>query len=122
MIPITVAPSSGMDVELSVSAAAFIALFPRAMPITIPSVITMALSTSIPIAMIRAPRLIRSIAIPKTDMKNSVTNTVSPSVVPTTRPARQPIVIISAPTTMATDIARLRRKLETASSTTTCCS
>ena len=122
MIPITVAPSKGIDVALSVSAAASSALFPRAMPITIPSVMTMALSTSIPIAMIRAPRLIRSICIPNTDMKNSVEKTVSPRVEPTTRPARQPMVSISAPTTIATDCPRLTRKLETDSSTTTCCS
>ena len=103
MIPITVAPSRGNDVAVSVSAAASSADLPRAMPISMPSAITMALSTSIPMAMISAPRLIRSISMPKTDMKNSVENTVRPRVAPTTKPARQPMVSISAPMTMATD-------------------
>ena len=122
MIPITVAPSKGMDVEVSVSAAASSALLPRAIPITMPSVMTMALSTSIPMAMISAPRLIRSICMPKIDMKNRVENTVRLKVRPTTSPARHPMVSIRAATTMATDCPRLTRKLDTASSTTTCCS
>ena len=121
-MPMTVAPSSGMLVALSVSAAASSGVWPRAMPITMPSAMTMALSTSIPMAMISAPRLIRSISIPRTAMKKTVASTVRPRVAPTTRPARQPIVSISAPTTITTDCKRPTRKLDTASSTTLVCS
>ena len=115
------APRSGIWVFPAVSAAASREDLPPCMAICIPSATTMALSTSMPMAMISAPSEIRSISIAKTAMKNSVPTTVSNRVAPTTTEARQPMNSASTPTTMATDMARFTRKAFEASSTTRCC-
>ena len=86
-----------------------------------PSATTMALSTSIPMAMINAPRLIRSISMEKIPMKNSVPTTVNNRVEPTTTAARHPMNSASTITTMLTDMARFTRKSLDAFSTTKCC-
>ena len=58
-IAMTVAPSKGHMVCATMALAASSLLRPRFMPINTPSVITMALSTSMPSAMINAPSEIR---------------------------------------------------------------
>ena len=120
-MPMTVAPSRGIWVLAAASSAAALLSRPRRIEICIPSATTMALSTSMPIAMISAPSEIRSISIENSAMKNSVPTTVSRSVDPTTTAARQPMKIPSTTTTMETDMARFTRKALEASSTTTCC-
>ena len=87
-----------------------------------PSTMTMALSTSIPMAMIKAPRLIRSTLTPNRYMKKNVASTVSKSDTPTTTEARTPMNSASTPITTPTDRASDKRKLLLASSTTRCCS
>ena len=121
MIPMTVAPRRGICVLLAASSAASRDESPRRMAICMPSATTMALSTSMPMAMIRAPREIRSISIEKKAMNKSVPTTVRRSVVPTVTAARQPMKRASTITTMLTDMARLTRKSFEASSTTRCC-
>ena len=120
MMPMTVAPKSGICVLLAASVAASRELLPCCMEICIPSATTMALSTSIPIAMINAPSEIRSISIAPSAMKKSVPTTVSNRVEPTTTAARQPMKTASTATTMATDMARFSKKAFDASSTTAC--
>ena len=121
MMPMTVAPSSGTCVFFVASSAAAEPRLPCNIETCIPSATTMALSTSIPMAMISAPSEMRSISIEKIAMKNTVPITVSSSVAPTTTAARQPIASASTTTTMATEVARFSRKAFDASSTTTCC-
>ena len=82
----------------------------------------MALSTSMPMAMISAPSEIRSISMFNSPMNSRVPSTVSSRVLPTTTPMRQPMARHSTPITMATDMARLSRKSLMASLTTWCCS
>ena len=121
MIPITVAPKSGICVLLAASSAASRLSLPRRIAICIPSATTMALSTNIPIAIINAPREIRSISMEKIAIKNNVPTTVKSSVTPTTTAARHPMNSARTITTIVTDIARLIRNAFDASSTTTCC-
>ncbi len=121
MMPITVAPRSGHCVFLTASSAASSRRFPRCTPVSIPSVTTIALSTSMPIAMMSAPSEIRSISRPNWFMKKIVPSTVRNSTDPTVRPARHPIDTIRTITTMATDSARLIRKSLIDRFTTTCC-
>ena len=59
-----VAPARGIAVCLTTAMAASLACSPRCMRIRMPSTTTMALSTSMPRAMIRAPREIRSRTTP----------------------------------------------------------
>lgn len=76
-----------------------------------PSAMTMALSTGIPMAMISAPRLMRYTLIPKTNMKKKGALKVSASVAATTTAARVPMNSASTPITTITEMARLIRKL-----------
>ncbi len=122
MMPITVAPKSGIWVRFATSSHASRDGFPRRMAICMPSATTIALSTNIPIAMIRAPSEIRSISIEKIAMKKSVPTTVKSKVPPTTMAARHPMNSANTATTMLTDIARFTKKSLDDSSTTTCCS
>ena len=120
-IPITVAPSSGTCVFCAASSAASRECSPRRMAVCIPSATTIALSTSMPIAMISAPRLMRSISTPKGSISASVPVTVSNSVPPTTTAARSPMNSAKTTRTMATDMPRLTRKSFEAACTITCC-
>ena len=120
-MPITVAPSSGHWVDVTASSAASRRRLPRITPVSMPSATTMALSTSMPIAMISAPREMRSISMANMSMKKTVPATVRKRALPTVSPARHPMKTQSTPTTIAIDRARLNRKELIASSTTMCC-
>ena len=87
-----------------------------------PSQTTTALSTSMPMAMISAPREIRSSSMPASHITSSVPSTVRNSTAPMITPARRPMAMHSTPTTMATERNTLRAKLFTDSSTMRCCS
>ena len=78
----------------------------------------MALSTSMPIAIINAPSEMRCRLIPSIAINAIVPSTVSSRTLPTTVPARQPIKRHSAPTTVTTDNVRLRKNVLIASLTT----
>ncbi len=82
-----------------------------------PSVTTMALSTSMPSAMISAPSEMRCIAMPAPYIAISVPATVSTSTAPMISPLRRPMKSSSTTTTMATAPARLATKLSTAART-----
>ena len=83
---------------------------------------TMALSTSMPMAMISAPSDTRCMVMPNTFISSSVPSTVNSSEPPATTPPRQPMARHSTRMTMAMELARLMMKPLTASSTTVCCS
>ena len=118
MAPMMVAPKGGTCVLRAASCAASAAGRPLRISTCMPSALTMALSTTLPMAMIRAPRRMRSTLMPKSTVKKKGKTTVSASVTPTTTAARAPMkrAIITP-----TDSARLIRKALLASSTTTCC-
>ena len=82
-----------------------------------PSVTTMALSTSMPSAMINAPREMRCIAMPSRYIAISVPATVSSRMLPTMRPLRRPMKITSTMTTMTRAATRFATKPSTANRT-----
>lgn len=90
MMPMTVAPSSGICVFDAASSAASRERRPRFMALCMPSATSIALSTSMPIAMINAPSEIRSISMENSFMNRSVPTTVNRSVVPTSTAAANP--------------------------------
>ncbi len=94
---------------------------PRCFWISMPSQITTALSTSMPMAMISAPREMRSSSIPASHISSSVPSTVRNSTAPMITPARRPIARQSTPMTMATERKTLSAKLLTESLTMRCC-
>ena len=116
-MPTTVPPSKGNCVPLTTAIAALWACSPFCMRTKMPSVTTMALSTSIPRAMIKAPSDTRCMAISSIYMAIKVPATVSNNTSPTITPLRQPINRISTSTTIATAAAKFSTKPSTASRT-----
>ena len=102
-----VAPSRGHLVWVTMSEAACIRVRPFCIPIKIPSTTTMALSTSIPSAITKAPREIRCKSIASHFMKTKVPNTVNSKIKPIKSPERNPIKNSSTIITMATDSPKL---------------
>ena len=90
---------------------------PRITPTMAPSTTTIALSTSIPRAMISAPSDNRCNSQPSIFIRMKVPSTVSSRVAPTIRPLRQPMVTSNAQITITTAAPRLSRKPSTARST-----
>ena len=116
-IPIIVAPSNGHCVRLIMYCAALIGLLPMATRSIIPSAITIALSTSMPMAMTIAPNEMRCNCIPINHMNNKVPITVTSNTAPTTTPERQPINKHNVSVTTATDITKFNKNPSTDSST-----
>ena len=116
-MPTAVPPSSGHIVARTTALAAVSAGSPFCIRTRMPSVTTMALSTSMPSAMMSAPSEMRCIAMPACHIAISVPATVSTSTMPMIRPLRSPMKISRTTTTMATAPARLATKLSTAART-----
>ena len=115
--PMMVAASSGKRVLATAETADSLGVSPCLMRVIMPSVTTMALSTSIPIAIIMAPSEIRCSSIPRAAMMPIVPVTVSISTAPTMTPARQPMNRHSAMMTVVIDAMRLTRNWLIARST-----
>jgi hypothetical protein len=113
-MPTAVPPSRGHWVACTTSTAARVRSSPFCSRTRIPSVTTMALSTSIPSAMISAPSEMRCMAIPSRCIAISVPATVSSRMAPTMRPLRRPMKSTSTRTTITTAATRLATKPSTA--------
>ena len=107
---ITVAPSSGIMFWLTTSEAALIRSIPRSIRTCMPSMMTIALSTSMPSAMISAPREIRSRMTPCICMKMKVPKIVRNRIPPMMAPLLIPMKIISTTNTIATASSRFTMK------------
>ena len=108
MIAIKVAPSKGIAVCRPIAVIASIRLLPAFRSTSIPSIITIALSTSIPIASTNDASETRCI-VPSTKYRNrKEPNTVTTRLIPIITPLLNPIVIIRMTTTIMTDSIRLR--------------
>ena len=104
---ISVAPSRGIAVCRPMAVRASMRGRPLRMPTSMPSIITMALSTSIPIARIRAPSDTRCMVPSSPARKVSEPSTISTRLMPMMMPLRMPMNIMSTTITMATDSMRL---------------
>ena len=102
-IATTVAPKSGHMVWSTTAFAASFLSSPFCIRTRMPSVMTMELSTSIPIAMMSAPREMRWSVMSITYMKRSVPEMISTSIKPMITPLWTPMKITRRPTTIATD-------------------
>jgi len=122
MMATAVAPSSGMEVWATTSLAASSAAWPFFMRTSTPSTTTMALSTSMPSAMINAPSEMRSRATSHGPMKMNVPQMVSARMAPMMSPLRRPMNTSSTTMTMATAWTRLTRKPSIAVVTASDCS
>ena len=111
MMAIKVAPSNGMAVCRPMAVNASIRGFPFFRSTKMPSTITMALSTNIPIAKMKAPKETRCI-VPSNDCKNrKVPSTVTTKLTPMISPLLNPMVSIKMKTTIATDSIKLITKV-----------
>ncbi len=117
IMAITVAPNNGHWVWDTICLAASKRVLPRRIPIKMPSVTTMALSTNIPRAIMSAPREMSCSSIPSTFITIKVPRIVSSKIRPINRPERNPINSRSTAITMAMDSIRLIKKPLTVSST-----
>jgi len=113
----TVAPNNGIAVLRPIRYKYVLGPSPRFLSIRIPSIMTTALSTSIPIATMNAPNEIRCKVVPHSNRMGNETATVNTSPKPIITPLRKPIVKISTRMTIATDSTRFHMKEEIASST-----
>ena len=111
MMAIRVAISSAKRGDVAPSIAATRRGVPRRSSSVVLSVTTMALSTSIPIAMIKPASEVRLIPSPRRSIAHSVAAMEKISDEPTMTPERQPITTITKRITMATDSKRLRTKV-----------
>ena len=109
-IAMTVAPSSGIAVCLTTSIEPFLASIPFSRRTSTPSTTTMALSTSMPSAIISAPREIRSSATSIGAIKMKVPAIVTISTKPISMPLRSPMKNSSTIMTMATASSKLITK------------
>ena len=116
-IAIRVAPSSGIAVFLPMEVSASLRGLPALRSTRMPSTITMALSTSIPIARMKAPRetLCRVPSKKLSTRKEPKTITTSES--PRIMPLFSPIKKMSTTTTISTDSSRFSRKVLSESDT-----
>ncbi len=117
----TVAPKSGHAVCFTTATAALVRSMPCWRRTSMPSTTTMALSTSMPSAMISAPSEIRSSVTPAADMKMKLPAIVRNSTKPMSRPLRRPMKNSSTTMTIATACSRLTTKLCTATCTLSDC-
>ena len=104
------------------SEAALMRSIPFSIRTCIPSTTTIALSTSIPRAMISAPREIRSRITPCSCMKTKVPKIVRKRIPPMIAPLRIPMKIIRTTNTIATASSRLTMKPPIAAVTASDCS
>ena len=105
-----VAPSNPHWGPVAPSISAFRLFTPRAMAICALSVTTMALSTSMPIAMMKPAREVRFSPTPKNDMMSSVPPMENISEEPINTPARRPITSMMMTITIRIDSIRLMMK------------
>ncbi len=98
--PTTVPPSSGHLVWFTMATEALAGDSPRCTLTSVPSTTTMALSTSIPSAMISAPSEIRCMSSPYNNMPNSVPAMVTNRMPPIRMPDRSPMNTSKVPTTI----------------------
>ena len=118
----TVAPNNGMAVWPTMSLAAFMASMPCCMRIRMPSVTTMALSTSIPRAITSAPNEMRSRVMLPIFIKINVPKMVTAKIAPMIRPLRKPMETNSTSTTIAMEASRFCLKPSMAKVTAWDCS
>ncbi len=112
-----VAPSNGHMVCLTIALAASSLVWPRCRPIKMPSVMTIALSTSMPRAMISAPSEMRWSSMSFCSIRMNVPLQVRNSTIPISTPLLMPMKNNSTTMTMATAAIRFFRKLATEIST-----
>ena len=113
---ITVAASSGRAVEEQALRMATRLRMPRCMATSAESETTMALSTSMPMAMMIAASDMRCRAIPSTCMTISVAKIEKISPLPISRPLRRPMKKSRMATTVSTEITRFQTKPRLATS------
>ena len=118
----TVAANSGKRVVVTAAMADSRGLSPCLMRVIMPSVTTMALSTSMPIAIIMAPSEMRCSSMPAAAITPIVPVTVSNSTAPTITPARHPMNKHSAAMTVVMEAVRLSKNWVIDRSTSRCCS
>ena len=116
-IAITVAPRSGHCDCFTTLIAAWVRLSPFSAAMSTASVMTMALSTSIPSAMMNAPSEMRSKMRPISFITATVAKTVRSRIAPMRTPLRIPMVKRRTAITITTDSTRFTTKPFTASST-----
>lgn len=114
---IKVAPRSGMAVLLPMEVIASMRGLPRFRSIRMPSIITMALSTSIPIARIKAASDTRCMEPSIMPNNKNEPITVTIRLVPMITPLLKPMTSINIATTITTDSIRLMKKVARASVT-----
>ena len=118
MMAIIVAPSRGIAVCFPMSVrASNLDLSGFLRSIRIPSIITMALSTNIPIARMNAPSETRCIVPPAAERNRNEPQTVISRLIPMIIPLLMPIANIRMRITMAIDSIRLMRNVPRASFT-----
>ena len=110
MMAMMVAPSKGMADCLTTSMAASRAFFFFCKPTRMPSTTTMALSTSMPRAMMRAPSEMRSRATPMRSRNRKDPRMVMVSTAPMSKPLRAPMKKSNTTMTMATASSKLTTK------------
>ena len=120
-MPTRVPPNNGQSVALTTSLMACSRGSPCCSLTNTPSVTTMALSTSIPSAMMSAPSDMRCIAISSINIIISVPATVSSKTKPIIKPERSPIKNSSTKNTITTAAMRLSTKLSTEAFTDSDC-
>ena len=108
---INVAPSSGIAVFFPMAVIASRLGFPSFRSFRMPSTMTMALSTSIPIAKMNEASDTLCIVPSINPRKRKEPMTIIIRLMPMMRPLRKPIDTISMATTMRTDSSRLTRKV-----------
>ena len=107
MMAISVAPSSGMAVCRPMAVIASMRGLPAFRSTSMPSMMTMALSTSMPIARTKAPSDTRCMVPFMVCRNRNEPNTVTTRLMPMMTPLLKPMAIIRMMTTMATDSIRL---------------
>ena len=112
---ISVAPSRLHRGALAPSTTAVRRAAPRSMACCALSVTTMALSTSMPIAMMKPASEVRFSPSPRNCIRSSVPPIEKSSELPISTPARKPMTSMMIRMTIATDSARLRMNVELAS-------
>ena len=117
MMAIRVAPNNGIAVCRPIAVIASILSFPAFRSTNMPSMITMALSTSIPIANTKAARETRCIVPPANCRKRNDPKTVTTKLIPIISPLLKPIANIRISTTMTTDSIRLMTNVPSESPT-----
>ena len=113
----SVAPSSGMAVLRPIAVIASRRGRPSLRSTRMPSTMTMALSTSIPMARMKAASETRCIVPSKSPRMRNEPTTIITRLMPMIMPLRKPIVSMRIATTMSTDSTRFTKKVVSASVT-----